>query len=92
MTRVAFVIKMLRMQGIEVGCTTAPLKLKDAATIPPAPSLVKCDPALRPPRQDPLGKQVDPRPPNSTTYDDSAWTHGPNDHTPPSSPPPTSPS
>ena len=74
MTRVAFVIKQLRMQGIEVGRTTTPLKLKDG-DYPAGSLLVKCDQPYGRLAKTLLGKQVDPDP-ELTTYDDSAWTMG----------------
>ena len=74
MTRVAFVINQLRMQGIEVGRTTAPLKLKDG-DYPAGSLLVKCDQPYGRLAKTLLGKQVDPDP-ELTTYDDSAWTMG----------------
>ena len=74
MTRVAFVIKILRMQGIEVGRTTAALKLKDG-DYPAGSLLVKCDQPYGRLAKTLLGKQVDPDP-ELTTYDDSAWTMG----------------
>jgi hypothetical protein len=72
MTRVAFVIRILRMQGIEVGRTKAPLKLKDG-DFPAGSLLVKCDQPYGRLVKTLLGKQVDPDP-ELMTYDDSAWT------------------
>jgi hypothetical protein len=74
MTRVAFVIKILRMQGIEVGRATSEIKLKDA-TYPAGSLVVKCDQPYGRLAKTLLGKQVDPDP-ELTTYDDSAWTMG----------------
>ncbi len=74
MTRVAFVIHILRMQGIEVGRTKAELKLKDG-TYPAGSLLVKCDQPYGRLAKTLLIKQVDPDP-ELTTYDDSAWTMG----------------
>ena len=74
MTRVAFAVKILRMQGIEVTRTTAPLKLKDG-DYPAGSLLVKCDQPYGRLAKTLLGKQVDPDP-ELTTYDDSAWTMG----------------
>ncbi len=74
MTRVAFAVKILRMQGIEVGRTTASLKLKDG-DYPAGSLLVKCDQPYGRLAKTLLGKQVDPDP-ELTTYDDSAWTMG----------------
>jgi len=71
-TRVAFVIHILRMQGIEVGRTRAAIKLSDG--IYPAGSLVvKTNQPYGPLAKTLLQKQVDPDP-ELTTYDDSAWT------------------
>ena len=72
MTRVQFVIHILRMQGIEVGKTTAELKLKDG-TYPAGSLVVKCDQPYGRLAKTLLGKQVDPDP-ELMTYDDSAWT------------------
>jgi hypothetical protein len=71
-TRVAFVIHILRMQGIEVGRTRAAIKLSDGSY--PAGSLVvKTNQPYGPLAKTLLQKQVDPDP-DLTTYDDSAWT------------------
>jgi hypothetical protein len=72
MTRVAFAVHILRMQGIEVGRTQAPLKLKDG-TYPAGSLVVKCNQPYGRLAKTLLGKQVDPDP-ELTTYDDSAWT------------------
>jgi hypothetical protein len=72
MTRVAFVIKILRMQGIEVGRATSEIKLKDG-TYPAGSLVVKCNQPYGRLAKTLLGKQVDPNP-ELTTYDDSAWT------------------
>jgi hypothetical protein len=72
MTRVAFVIKILRMQGIEVGRATGEIKLKDG-TYPAGSLVVKCNQPYGRLAKTLLGKQVDPNP-ELTTYDDSAWT------------------
>ena len=74
MTRVAFVIKILRMQGIEVGRATSEIKLKDG-TYPAGSLVVKCNQPYGRLAKTLLGKQVDPDP-ELTTYDDSAWTMG----------------
>ena len=74
MTRVAFVIKILRMQGIEVGRATSEIKLKDA-TYPAGSLVVKCNQPYGRLAKTLLGKQVDPDP-ELPTYDDSAWTMG----------------
>jgi hypothetical protein len=71
-TRVAFVIHILRMQGIEVGRLKAAVKLSDGEY--PAESLVvKTNQPYGPLAKTLLIKQVDPDP-ELTTYDDSAWT------------------
>jgi hypothetical protein len=74
MTRVAFVVNILRLQGIEVGRATAEVKLKDA-TFPAGSLIVK--------RNQPYGRlakillekqnfPIDAQ----TTYDDTGWTMG----------------
>ena len=71
-TRVAFVVHILRMQGIEVGRAKAAIKLADGEY--PAGSLVvKTNQPYGPLAKTLLIKQVDPNP-ELTTYDDSAWT------------------
>ena len=74
MTRVAFIVNILRLQGIEVGRATAEVKLKDG-TYPAGSLIVK--------RNQPYGrlakilleKQNFPDP-NLRTYDDTGWTMG----------------
>ena len=74
MTRVAFIVNILRLQGIEVGKATAEVKLKDG-TFPAGSLIVK--------RNQPYGrlakilleKQVFPDD-ATTTYDDTGWTMG----------------
>ncbi len=74
MTRVAFIVNILRLQGIEVGRATAEVKLKDG-TFPAGSLIVK--------RNQPYGrlakilleKQKYPDP-NLRTYDDTGWTMG----------------
>jgi len=74
MTRVAFIVNILRMQGIEVGQAKAEVKLRDT-TYPAGSLIVK--------RNQPYGrlakilleKQNYPDP-NLTTYDDTGWTMG----------------
>jgi hypothetical protein len=74
MTRVAFVVNILRLQGIEVGRATAEVKLKDG-TFPAGSLIVK--------RNQPYGRlakillekqnfPIDA----TTTYDDTGWTMG----------------
>ncbi len=72
LTRVAFVIHILRMQGIEVGRLKSALTLKDG-TYPAGSLIVKCDQPYGRLAKTLLGKQVDPDP-ELMTYDDSAWT------------------
>jgi hypothetical protein len=74
MTRVAFIVNLLRLQGVEVGRASAELKLKEG-TYPAGSFIVK--------RNQPYGrlakilleKQVYPDQ-NLRTYDDAAWTMG----------------
>ncbi|HUI58244.1 MAG TPA: M14 family zinc carboxypeptidase [Bryobacteraceae bacterium] len=74
MTRVAFIVNILRLQGIEVGRATAEVKLKEG-TFPAGSLVVK--------RNQPYGrlakilleKQQYPDA-NLRTYDDAAWTMG----------------
>jgi hypothetical protein len=74
MTRVAFIVNILRLQGIEVGRATAEVKLKEG-TFPAGSIVVK--------RNQPYGrlakilleKQVYPDP-ALQTYDDTGWTMG----------------
>jgi hypothetical protein len=71
-TRVAFVIHILRMQGIEVGRAKAAIKLSDG-DYPAGSLIVKSNQPYGPLAKTLLGKQTDPDP-ELTTYDDSAWT------------------
>jgi hypothetical protein len=71
-TRVAFVIRILRMQGIEVGRAKAAIKLSDG-DYPAGSLIVKTNQPYGPLAKTLLGKQTDPDP-ELTTYDDSAWT------------------
>ena len=74
MTRVAFIVNVLRLQGIEVGRATAEVKLKDG-TFPAGSLVIK--------RNQPYGrlakilleKQNYPDA-SLNTYDDTAWTMG----------------
>jgi hypothetical protein len=78
-TRIAFVINILRLQGIEVGRAKGEIKLKEG-TFPSGSFIVK--------RNQPYGrlakilleKQVYPDP-SLRTYDDAAWTMGLLTHT-----------
>ena len=74
MTRVAFIVNILRLQGIEVGRATAAVKLKDG-TFPAGSLVVK--------RDQPYGRlakillETQKYPDASLrTYDDAAWTMG----------------
>jgi hypothetical protein len=74
MTRVAFIVNILRLQGIEVGKATAEVKLSDG-TYPAGSLIVK--------RNQPYGRlakilleKQDYPDPSLTTYDDTAWTMG----------------
>src|SRR5262249_42461944 len=74
MTRVAFIVNVLRLQGIEVGRATAEVKLKEG-TYPAGSFIIK--------RNQPYGrlakilleKQNYPDP-ALNTYDDTGWTMG----------------
>ena len=74
MTRVAFIVNMLRLQGIEVGRATAEVKLKEG-TFPAGSLIVK--------RNQPYGRlakillesRIYPDP-SLRTYDDTGWTMG----------------
>ncbi len=71
-TRVAFVVHILRMQGIEVGRAKAAIKLADG-DYPAGSLVVKTNQPYGPLAKTLMIKQVDPNP-ELTTYDDSAWT------------------
>lgn len=79
MTRVAFVLHILRMQGIEVGRAKAAVKLSDGE-YPEGSFIVKTNQPYGPLAKTLLGKQTDPDP-ELHTYDDSAWTMGLMTHT-----------
>ena len=79
LTRVAFVVNILRMQGIEVGRATSEFKVKDV-TYPAGSLVVKSNQPYGRLAKNFLGKQVDPDP-ELMTYDDSAWTMGLMTHT-----------
>jgi hypothetical protein len=74
LTRVAFVIHILRMQGIEVGRLKTAAKLSDGE-YPAGSFVVKTNQPYGPLAKTLLIKQTDPDP-DLTTYDDSAWTMG----------------
>jgi hypothetical protein len=73
-TRVAVLVNLLRMQGIEVGRATADVKLKEG-TFPAGSFIVKRDQPYGRLAKILLEKQVYPDP-NLRTYDDAAWTMG----------------
>jgi Zinc carboxypeptidase len=74
MTRVATLVNMLRMQGIEVGRATSEVKLKEGA-FPAGSFIVKRDQPYGRLAKILLEKQVYPDP-TLRTYDDAAWTMG----------------
>jgi hypothetical protein len=78
-TRVALLVNMLRMQGIEVGRATAEVKLKDG-TFPAGSFVVKRDQPYSRLAKILLERQVYPDP-NLRTYDDASWTMGLMSHT-----------
>lgn len=84
MTRVARVLELLRMQGIEIGSSTGPVKLKEGA-YPAGSFIIKLDQPYGRLARILLQKQDYPKAPAGggsaagrplTTYDDSAWTMG----------------
>ena len=78
-TRVALLVNMLRMQGVEVGRATSDVKLKEG-TFPAGSFIVKRDQPYARLAKILLEKQVYP---DSTTrtYDDASWTMGLMSHT-----------
>ncbi|HZP48557.1 MAG TPA: M14 family zinc carboxypeptidase [Vicinamibacterales bacterium] len=74
MTRVATVVNLLRMQGIEVGRLNAEATLKDG-TFPAGSYVVKRDQPYARLAKILLEKQVYPDP-VTRTYDDASWTMG----------------
>ena len=74
MTRAALLVNILRLQGIEVGRTDAPLKLADG-TFAAGSFVVKLDQPYGRLAKVLLQKQDFPDP-KLKTYDDSAWTMG----------------
>jgi hypothetical protein len=73
-TRVAVLVNMLRMQGIEVGRAASEVKLKEG-TFPAGSYVIKRDQPYGRLAKILLEKQVYPDP-NLRTYDDAAWTMG----------------
>ena len=78
-TRVEFVVNILRQQGIEVGRSTAEVKLAEG-TFPAGSLIVKRDQPYGRLAKILLEKQVFPDP-NLRTYDDTGWTMGLMTHT-----------
>ena len=79
MTRVAVLVNMLRMQGIEVGRATGEVKLKEG-TFPAGSYVVKRDQPYGRLAKILLEKQVYPDA-TTRTYDDASWTMGMMSHT-----------
>jgi hypothetical protein len=79
MTRVAVVVNLLRMQGIEVGKTFSELRLKEG-TFPAGSFVVKRNQPYSRLAKILLEKQVFPDG-NLRTYDDASWTMGLMSHT-----------
>jgi len=73
-TRVAMVVNILRLQGIEVGLASSEIKLKEG-TFPARSLVIKRDQPYGRLAKILLEKQVYPDP-QLRTYDDSAWTMG----------------
>ena len=78
-TRVAWVVNILRMQGIEVGRATSAVTLKEG-TFPAGTFIVKRDQPYGRLAKILLEKQTFPDP-NLRTYDDTGWTVGLMTHT-----------
>src|SRR2546426_1974829 len=74
MTRVAVLVNLLRLQGIEIGRAAGEVKLKEGA-FPAGSLIVKRDQPYGRLAKILLEKQVYPDP-NLRTYDDAAWTMG----------------
>src|SRR5580693_4081150 len=74
MTRIAFIVNILRLQGIEVGRASAEVKLKEG-TFPAGSLIVKRDQPYGRLAKILLEKQNFPDP-SLRTYDDTAWTMG----------------
>ncbi len=79
MTRVAFVVDILRKQGVEVGRATSEVKLKEG-TFPAGSFIIKRDQPYGRLVKILLEKQNYPDP-ALRTYDDAAWTMGLMTHT-----------
>ncbi|MBI3679966.1 MAG: hypothetical protein HY235_06160 [Acidobacteria bacterium] len=74
MTRVAFLINILRLQGIEIGRANSEIKLKEGS-FPAGSFVIKRDQPYGRLAKILLEKQSYPDP-SLTTYDDTAWTMG----------------
>lgn len=74
MTRVAFIVNILRLQGIEVGEAKSEIKLKDT-TYPAGSLVIKGDQPYGRLARILLEKQQFPDP-SLRTYDDTGWTMG----------------
>jgi hypothetical protein len=74
MTKAAELVRILRIQGIEVGVAPSPIKLGDT-TFPAGSYVIKRDQPYGRLAKNLLEKQVYPDS-RLTTYDDSAWTMG----------------
>ncbi|HWX41916.1 MAG TPA: M14 family zinc carboxypeptidase [Blastocatellia bacterium] len=74
MTRAAFIVNTLRLQGIEVGRATAEVKLKEGS-FPAGSFVIKRDQPYGRLAKILLEKQDFPDP-NLRTYDDTGWTMG----------------
>jgi len=74
LTRVAQIVSILRIQGIEVGRATAEVKIKEG-TFPAGSFVIKRDQPYGRLAKILLEKQNFPDP-SLTTYDDTAWTMG----------------
>jgi len=79
MTRVEWIVNILRVQGIEVGRSSSPITIKDD-TFPAGSFVVKLDQPYGRLAKILLEKQIFPDP-NLRTYDDAAWTMGLMAHT-----------
>jgi hypothetical protein len=78
-TRVAVLVNLLRMQGIEVGSAKSEVQLKEG-TFPAGSFIVKRDQPYGRLAKTLLEKQIYPDP-NLRTYDDASWTMGLMSHT-----------
>jgi hypothetical protein len=79
-TRVAFVTNALRLQGIEIGRATGPVKVAEGS-YPAGSLIVKLDQPYGPLAKTLLKVQDNYPNDDMTTYDDAAWTMGLMTHT-----------